>query len=158
VDERVQADDRVEGPVRKRDLRRVGAHERGPRDEPASPVDLNVAEVDAGDAVAAVGERPGDRDTAAAPEIQHAGRRGQPSLEVRQPGNVLRRIVVVTTVEVGDGVVGAPDGLDGIGPVHEPILAEHAAGGEPITSGRRAERHRAAHQQVTYRQEVAHPG
>lgn len=89
VDECVKTDDRVERPVGERDLCGVGVQERGVGNELASAFDLDLAEIDAGDTVAVVGQRLGDGDSAAAAEIQHAG-----------VGCVLGRVVVVAAVAV----------------------------------------------------------
>jgi hypothetical protein len=68
--------------------------------EVAGALDLDLAEVDAGDVLAVVGQCLGDGNAAAAAEVQDAGSGRQSSLQAGEPRRVLSGVVVVAAVAV----------------------------------------------------------
>jgi hypothetical protein len=109
VDDRVQRDDGVERGGRPVELGDVAADEGRRRDEPLRPSQLHIADVDARDPVSRRNEFPGDRDAAAAADVEHPTRRLQPTLQLADPRPVLPRRRVVVAVTVRHRVVPAAD-------------------------------------------------
>jgi hypothetical protein len=88
----------------------------GPGNEPASPPDLDGAEVHPGNRVAAGGEVTSQRHTTSAAQVQDRAAGRDPFLELRQPGAVALRFLVVASVPVGQCVVAPAN--DVLGRVH----------------------------------------
>jgi hypothetical protein len=79
----------------------VGADECGAGNESPGAGDLDLAEVDTGDVVTAIGQCRGDRGSAAAAQVQDAGADWDLALRGCQPGPALDWVVGVAAVEVG---------------------------------------------------------
>jgi hypothetical protein len=89
VDEGVPADDGVEGTKRKAQAGDVSPDERGAGNERAGALDPHLADVHAGHPVPGGGEDTGDRQPAAAPDVQDVAARGKTASQVGQPAEVL---------------------------------------------------------------------
>jgi hypothetical protein len=116
VDECVEADDGVERRRRELDLGGVGVEEGRRGNEPASPPDLDGAEVHPGDRVPAGGEVTCQRHPTSAAQVEDRPAGRDPFLELRQPGAVALRFLVVAPVPVGQRVVAPAN--DVLGRVH----------------------------------------
>lgn len=136
MDEGVEAHHRVERGRRQVQSGGVGAHEGAGGYEAARPLDLYVADVDAGDVVPGVGEKARDRYAAAAAEVEDRPRDRQASLQGNQPRGVPAIVGVVGTVVVGERVVPAPNQValvtvahaqDATGPRPGRMRSAHAA-------------------------------
>ncbi len=76
VDEAVAADHGVEGRGRQAERGDVGVPEGRGRDQATGALDLDLAEVDAGDRAAGAGQLPSYRDAVAAAEVETAAPAG----------------------------------------------------------------------------------
>lgn len=109
MDERIQADDGVEGREPEGGRGGVRPDERACRDQPACSLDLHVADVHAGYPVSGRGQRLGYRHAAAAADVEHRAAGWQAILQVGQPAGIPSGPGVVTAVTVGDCVVASAD-------------------------------------------------
>src|SRR6185437_8315774 len=98
VDQRVEADDGVQGSWREADLGGVSADEGGAGDELAGAFDLDVADVDTGHLVPGGGQVPGDRDAATASDVQDLTALGEAVSQVSHPAAVVAGSGVVAAV------------------------------------------------------------
>ena len=147
MDQGVEADDRIKGCRWQPHLHGVSALEAGGRHEATGPVDLHLTDVDAGHAVPSVGEEPSDGDPAAAAQIQHGRRGGQPLMQVGEPWSVLTVLGVVAPVVIRELVVPTTDEIPLV------VIAAHDRTGSQISmalrdgrpwSGRRSRSRRTA--------------